>query len=84
MSSLLQAWMPWNHVWSNFESPRSPQFLNQAPPEAQQLSLPDFSRVPHLGHAPSMAIFEVLVAVVLAVGASGVGVPVAVGASKDT
>ena len=31
-------------------SPPSPQFLNQAPPRAQQLRLPDFLRVPHLGH----------------------------------
>ena len=58
--------------------------MNQAPPDTQQLSCPDFFEVPHLGHAPSMAIFEVRVAVVIAVGASGVGVPVAVGASKDT
>ena len=32
-------------------SPISPHFLNQAPPRAQQVNLPDFLAVPHLGHA---------------------------------
>ena len=31
--------------------PRPPHFLNQAPPGAQQLTLPDLRNVPHLGHA---------------------------------
>ena len=47
---LLQAWTPSSHVWSNWVSPASPQFLNQAPPRAQQLRLSDFLTVPHLGH----------------------------------
>ena len=46
----LQAWMPSTHVWSNFLSPASPQFLNQAPPRAQQLRLPNSWVVPHLPH----------------------------------
>ena len=44
----LQAWIPSAHVWSNFVSPLSPQFLNQAPLRAQQLSAPDLLVVPHL------------------------------------
>ena len=44
----LQAWIPSNHVWSNFESPKSPQFWNQEPPGAQQLCLPDFFVTPHI------------------------------------
>ena len=47
----LQACMPSSHVCSNFESPTSPHLLYQAPPRAQQLSLPVFSIVPHLEHA---------------------------------
>ena len=31
-------------------SPASPHFLNQAPSREQQLDLPDFLIVPHLGH----------------------------------
>ena len=46
----LQAWMPSAHVWSKFVSPTSPQFLNQAPPRAQQLPLPDFLVATHLMH----------------------------------
>ena len=42
--------MPSNHVCSNFESPEFPQFLNQTPPKAQQLSMPDFFMVPHFAH----------------------------------
>ena len=42
--------MPSVHVWSNFGSPASPQFMNQAPPRAQQLRLPDFLVIPHLRH----------------------------------
>ena len=42
--------MPSAHVWSNFLSPAFPQLLNQAPPRAQQLLLPDFFVVTHLGH----------------------------------
>ena len=39
--------------------PTPPQFLNQAPPGAQQLTLPDFLNVPHLGHIIALAIVEV-------------------------
>ena len=35
---LLQARIPSAHMWSKCVSPASPQFLNQAPPRAQQLS----------------------------------------------
>ena len=42
-----------------FLLPRPPQFLNQAPPGAQQLTLPDFRNVPHLGHVIVLAIVEV-------------------------
>ena len=48
LANPLQASMPSAHVWSNFGSPASPQFLNQAPPRAQQLCLPDFLVIPHL------------------------------------
>ena len=54
----LQAWMPSTHVWSNFLSPASPQFLNQAPPRAQQLSFPDFLVVPHLVHTLLLLITD--------------------------
>ena len=50
LTKYLQAWMPSNHVWSKFGSPTSPQFLYQAPPVVQQLTLPDFLFLPHLGH----------------------------------
>ena len=55
---LSQAWMPSIHVWSTCVSPTSPQFLNQAPPRAQQLRLPNFLTVPHLGQA-ELTIVEV-------------------------
>ena len=48
---LVQACMPSAHVYSKSVSPTSPHLLNQEPPRAQQLSLPDFLAVPHLGHA---------------------------------
>ena len=47
----LQVWMPSAHVWPNCVLPASPHFLNQAPPRAQQLRLPDFLEVAHLAHA---------------------------------
>ena len=62
-SLLLQACKPSIHVCSAL--PVLPQLLNQAPPGAQQLSLPDFSKVPHLGH------LELIVATVVA-GPAGV------------
>ena len=45
-----QARMPSAHVWSKVWSPSSPQFLNQEPPRAQQLSFPDFLFLPHCRH----------------------------------
>ena len=51
----LQASTPSNHLWSAFLLPAPPHFLNQAPPGAQQLALPDFSNVPHFGHASVLA-----------------------------
>ena len=48
--TFLQAAMPWNHVWSNFELPAAPQLLNQSPPTPQQLSCPDLTRMPHWEH----------------------------------
>ena len=50
----LHACLPSNHVCSKFELPGSPQFLNQEPPRAQQLGLPD-SVVLHLGHVAAGA-----------------------------
>ena len=46
----LHASMPSIQRCSTFPLPPPPQFLNQAPPGAQQLALPDFSNVPHFGH----------------------------------
>ena len=74
----LQACMPSPHVWPKLESPTSPHFLNQAPPRAQQLRLPDFLVVPHLGH-PSVLCTNALVVV----GRSGTDALVVVGASAD-
>ena len=51
---LLHAWMPSSHVCSKFSA--FPHFLNQEPPEAQQLGLPDFVLVPHLGHTRPIAV----------------------------
>ena len=50
LATCLQACTPSTHVCSKFESPISPHFLNQEPPRPQQLSLPDFFMVVHLGH----------------------------------
>ena len=52
----LQASTPSDHLWPTFLLPALPQFLNQVPPGAQQLTLPDFLNVPHLGHAIVLAI----------------------------
>ena len=46
----LQARPPSAHVWSKFGSPGFPQLPSQAPPGAQQLSLPLFESVAHLRH----------------------------------
>ena len=59
----LQAATPANHLWSTFLLRAPPQFLNQAPPGAQQLFLPDFSNVPHLGHLIVLAIVEAMAGV---------------------
>jgi len=48
------AWMPSSHVCSKFSE--FPHFLNQEPPGAQQLRLPDFVLVPHLGHTRPIAV----------------------------
>ena len=56
----LQASTPSNHLWSTFLLPAPPHFLNQAPPGAQQLTLPDFSNVPHFGH---VIVVDVMVVV---------------------
>ena len=37
-----------------------PQFLNQAPPGAQQLFLLDFANVPHLAHVTVLVIVDVM------------------------
>ena len=63
----LQVSTPSNHLWSAFLLPAPPQFLYQAPPGAQQLTLPDFSNVPHLRHA--IVFSGVLIDVVLDVRA---------------
>ena len=54
----LQAWMPSTHVRLNCLSPTFPQFLNQAPPRAQQLCLPDLFLKPHFEHL-AVAIADV-------------------------
>ena len=73
----LQASTPSNHLYSVFLLPAPPQFLYQAPPGAQQLALPDFSNVPHLGHVTVLLIVKVAVNMVIAVRAissrSGIG-----------
>ena len=56
---LLQASTPSVHVWPTFALPMPPQVLNQAPPGAQQLVLPDFKNVPHFEHVIILAIIEV-------------------------
>ena len=64
---LLHAWTPSNHVCLNFASPAPPQFLNQAPPGAQQLARPDFANVPHFGHIILPRIVEVKASVLIVV-----------------
>jgi hypothetical protein len=58
----LQAWIPSNHVWSNFLLflfPEVPQFLYQEPPRPQQLFLRDFLTEPHTAHVLLLAAFVV-------------------------
>ena len=59
----LQAATPSNHLWSTFLLYPPPQFLNQAPPGAQQLLLPDFVNVPHLEHVVDLVVVEVMLGV---------------------
>ena len=59
----LQAATPSDHLWLTFLLWTPPQFLNQAPPGAQQLFLPDFSNLPHLGHVIGLVIVEVMAGV---------------------
>ena len=56
----LQAFAPSIHVCSAFLFPEPPQFLYQAPPRAQQLTLPDFGNVPHFEHfiVPTISAFN--------------------------
>ena len=54
----LQAATPSNHLWSTFLLRVPAQFVNQAPPGAQQLFLPDFLNMPHLGH---VIVFVIIV-----------------------
>ena len=63
MNLRLQASTPSIHLCSTFLFPAPPQFLNQAPPGAQQLTLPDFSNVPHFGHVIVLAFAAVMVGV---------------------
>ena len=59
----LQAFTPSNHLRLAFLLREPPQFLYQAPPGAQQLTLPDFKNVPHFGHVTVLAIVGVIVGV---------------------
>ena len=63
----LQACTPSNHLCSTFLLPAPPQFLNQAPPGAQQLTLPDFANMPHFGHDMMLAVVEAMAGVLTAV-----------------
>ena len=65
----LHASTPSNHWWSStFLLSVPPQFLYQAPPGAQQLTLPDFKNVPHFGHVTVFVIVGVTVVVLSNVG----------------
>ena len=55
----VQASMPSDHLCTAFLLPEPPQFLYQAPPGAQQLALPDFTKVPHFRHVTVLTIIEV-------------------------
>merc|ERR1712032_86042 len=50
----LQASTPSDHLCLAFLLPAPPQFLNQAPPGAQQLNRPDFLKLSHFGHVISL------------------------------
>ena len=55
----LQTSTPSDHLCSTLLLPSPPQFLNQAPPGAQQLTVPDFRNVPHLGHVIVRSVVDV-------------------------
>ena len=48
-------------VMDTFALAAVPQFSNQEPPRPQQLLLPDFAMIPHLGHAALIVIAVVVV-----------------------
>ena len=56
LKTSLQARAPSTHVCSVLELRLVPQFSNQAPPGAQQLSLPDFLMAAHLGHTGAILV----------------------------
>ena len=56
LTTSLQVCTPSTHVCSVLKLPLVPQFLNQAPPGAQQLSLPDFLMTAHLGHTEAILV----------------------------
>ena len=58
-----QAFTPSDHLCSMFLLPDPPQFLYQAPPGAQQLTLPDFLNAPHFGHVLILPITELVTGV---------------------
>ena len=65
LATFLQAFKPSTHVCSKLESTVLAQLLNQAPPRAQQLRLPNLLTTAHLGHTGR--IVPTVVAAVLAV-----------------
>ena len=64
----LQASTPSNHLRSARLFAAPPQFLNQAPPGAQQLTRPDFANVPHFRHVIASSLSELLTDTVFDVG----------------
>ena len=67
-----QASTPSSWLCSAFSFPVAAHFLYQAPPGAQQLTLPDFLNVAHFGHVILLAIIEVTVGVLTDVIVIGV------------
>ena len=63
----LQASTPSDHLCLAFLLPTLPQLLYQAPPGAQQLTLPDFLNVPHFGHV-ILYLTEVMDVVLMLIG----------------
>ena len=57
---VLQASMPSYHVRRILALTALPHFLNQEPPRPQQLALPDFSMIPHVGHADPLDVIVVV------------------------